>query len=47
LPGAGFGLSTRDYVRLSLAQPLSCLEESMNRIERFVNARSVDATDSN
>jgi arginine:pyruvate transaminase len=43
LPGAGFGSSTRDYVRLSLAQPLSCLEESMNRIERFANARGVDA----
>jgi arginine:pyruvate transaminase len=43
LPGAGFGCSTRDYVRLSLAQPLPCLEEAMNRIERFVNARSVDA----
>jgi arginine:pyruvate transaminase len=42
LPGAGFGLSTRDYVRLSLAQPISCLEESLNRIERFVNARAVD-----
>jgi len=44
LPGAGFGSSTRDYVRLSLAQPLSCLEESMNRIERFANARGADAT---
>jgi len=44
LPGAGFGRSTRDYVRLSLAQPLSCLEESMNRIERFVNARRIDAS---
>jgi arginine:pyruvate transaminase len=43
LPGAGFGCSTRDYVRLSLAQPLPCLEESMNRIELFVNARGVDA----
>jgi arginine:pyruvate transaminase len=43
LPGAGFGLSTRDYVRLSLAQPLSCLEESMNRIERFVNDRGADS----
>ena len=43
LPGAGFGRSTRDYVRLSLAQPLPYLEESMNRIERFVNARGVDA----
>ncbi|MBW2716233.1 MAG: pyridoxal phosphate-dependent aminotransferase [Deltaproteobacteria bacterium] len=39
LPGAGFGHSTRDYVRLSLAQPLPCLEESMNRIERFVVSR--------
>jgi bifunctional pyridoxal-dependent enzyme with beta-cystathionase and maltose regulon repressor activities len=38
LPGAGFGSSTRDYVRLSLAQPLPYLEESLNRIERFVNA---------
>lgn len=39
LPGAGFGRSTRDYVRLSLAQSLPYLEESMNRIERFVNSR--------
>jgi arginine:pyruvate transaminase len=38
LPGEGFGRSTRDYVRLSLAQPLPCLEEAMNRIERFVAA---------
>jgi hypothetical protein len=45
LPGEGFGNSTRDYVRLSLAQPLPYLEESMDRIERFVNLRSVDATD--
>jgi aspartate/methionine/tyrosine aminotransferase len=43
LPGEGFGRSTRGYVRLSLAQPLSYLEESMNRIERFVNASGVDA----
>jgi len=40
LPGAGFGDSTRDYVRLSLAQPLACLEEAMRRIERFATARS-------
>jgi len=39
LPGEGFGRSTRDYVRLSLAQPLPYLEESMNRIERFVASR--------
>jgi len=43
LPGAGFGQSTRDYVRLSLAQPLPYLEESLNRIERFVAARGADA----
>jgi len=43
LPGEGFGRSTRDYVRLSLAQPLPYLEESMNRIERFVNLRGLDA----
>jgi arginine:pyruvate transaminase len=41
LPGAGFGRSTRDYVRLSLAQSLSYLEEAMNRIERFVNDAGV------
>jgi len=40
LPGAGFGSSTRDYVRLSLAQPLAYLEESMNRLERFVTDRA-------
>ncbi len=39
LPGAGFGHSTRDYVRISLAQPISYLEVSMNRIGRFVGAR--------
>jgi arginine:pyruvate transaminase len=43
LPGEGFGRSTRGYVRLSLAQPLPCLEESMDRIERFVDARQADA----
>jgi arginine:pyruvate transaminase len=43
LPGEGFGNSTRDYVRLSLAQPLPYLEESMDRIERFVNIHSLDA----
>ena len=43
LPGEGFGDSTRDYVRLSLAQPLPYLEEAMNRIERFVSAHGVDA----
>ncbi len=42
LPGAGFGRSTRDYVRVSLAQPLPYLEEAMNRIERFVGARAAD-----
>ncbi|MBW2540596.1 MAG: aminotransferase class I/II-fold pyridoxal phosphate-dependent enzyme [Deltaproteobacteria bacterium] len=41
LPGEGFGSSTRDYVRLSLAQPLPYLEEAMDRIERFVSARGV------
>jgi arginine:pyruvate transaminase len=41
LPGEGFGRSTRDYVRLSLAQPLAYLEESMNRIEQFVASRSI------
>jgi aspartate/methionine/tyrosine aminotransferase len=45
LPGAGFGRSTRDYVRLSLAQSLPCLEEAMNRIERFVNARGAASAD--
>jgi arginine:pyruvate transaminase len=43
LPGEGFGRSTRDYVRVSLAQPLPCLEEAMNRIERFVEASGVAA----
>ncbi len=41
LPGEGFGRSTRDYVRLSLAQPLECLEASMDRIERFVNSSDI------
>jgi len=46
LPGAGFGQSTRDYVRLSLAQPLPYLDEAMNRIERFVKSRSEISADS-
>ena len=43
LPGEGFGRSTRDYVRLSLAQPLPYLAESMNRIERFVEVNRGNA----
>jgi arginine:pyruvate transaminase len=39
LPGEGFGESTRNYVRLSLAQSIEYLEESMNRIERFAAVR--------
>jgi len=42
LPGEGFGRTTRDYVRLSLAQPLPYLEESLNRIEQFVEDRNMD-----
>ncbi|HXV35939.1 MAG TPA: pyridoxal phosphate-dependent aminotransferase [Myxococcota bacterium] len=40
LPGAGFGESTRRYVRVSLAQPLAYLDAALQRIERFARARS-------
>lgn len=35
LPGQGFGESTKNYVRVSLAQPISTLRPAFDRIERF------------
>jgi arginine:pyruvate transaminase len=35
LPGAGFGECTRDYVRVSLAQPINILRPAFDRIEHF------------
>jgi arginine:pyruvate transaminase len=37
VPGAGFGPSAHDYVRLTLAQDRSTLGEAFDRIEGFVN----------
>ena len=36
VPGVGFGPSTRDYVRLSLAQDQVTLRRALERIGRFV-----------
>jgi arginine:pyruvate transaminase len=35
LPGAGFGSTTRDYVRVSLAQPVTVLKPALDRIEQY------------
>jgi arginine:pyruvate transaminase len=35
LPGAGFGECTRDYVRVSLAQPINVLRPAFDRIEAY------------
>jgi arginine:pyruvate transaminase len=39
LPGAGFGQSTRDYVRVSLAQPIKVLKPAFDRIARYARER--------
>lgn len=35
LPGVGFGQSTNNYVRVSLAQPINVLKPAFDRIERY------------
>jgi arginine:pyruvate transaminase len=35
LPGIGFGQSTSDYVRVSLAQPINVLKPAFDRIEKY------------
>jgi len=35
LPGIGFGQSTTDYVRVSLAQPINVLKPAFDRIEKY------------
>lgn len=37
LPGVGFGQSTNNYVRVSLAQPINVLKPAFDRIERYAN----------
>ncbi|MGS2723185.1 pyridoxal phosphate-dependent aminotransferase [Porticoccus sp. GXU_MW_L64] len=36
LPGIGFGEVTRNFVRISLAQPIEILQPAFDRIERFI-----------
>jgi arginine:pyruvate transaminase len=40
LPGAGFGASTRDYVRVSLAQPVTVLKPALDRIEAYAREKA-------
>jgi len=37
VPGGGFGQSTGNFVRITLAQPIEVLTEAFDRIEAFVN----------
>jgi arginine:pyruvate transaminase len=39
LPGAGFGATTREYVRVSLAQPVTILKPALDRIEAYARER--------
>jgi len=39
VPGEGFGPSAKDFVRVTLAQPVSVLTDAMLRIENFVKAQ--------
>ena len=39
LPGAGFGPSTRNYVRVSLAQPINILKPAFDRIEEYAREK--------
>jgi len=39
VPGEGFGPSAKDFVRVTLAQPVSVLADAMLRIEKFVKAQ--------
>ena len=38
LPGAGFGEVTREFVRVSLAQPINILKPAFDRIENFLGS---------
>jgi aspartate/methionine/tyrosine aminotransferase len=38
LPGIGFGQCCSEYVRVSLAQPISVLTPAFDRIERFLSS---------
>ncbi len=40
LPGAGFGACTRDYVRVSLAQPVTVLKPALDRIEAYAREKA-------
>ncbi len=39
LPGVGFGQSTTDYVRVSLAQPINILKPAFDRIEKYAQEK--------
>ena len=40
LPGVGFGRSTANYVRLSLAQPIIQLRPALDRLASFCQAQT-------
>ena len=44
VPGGGFGASTSDFVRVTLAQPIEVLSEAFDRIETFIDRRCKNAT---
>lgn len=44
VPGAGFGQVTVDYVRITLAQPISVLEKAMDRMAVMLGAAKAQAT---
>ncbi|MCV6604696.1 MAG: pyridoxal phosphate-dependent aminotransferase, partial [Porticoccaceae bacterium] len=39
LPGIGFGEVTRNFVRISLAQPIEVLRPALDRIEAYIKSR--------
>ena len=39
VPGEGFGPSAKDFVRVTLAQPVGILTDAMQRIENYVNVQ--------
>jgi len=41
LPGVGFGECTAGYVRVSLAQPINVIRPAFDRIEHFLEQRSI------
>ena len=42
LPGEAFGHCARDYVRLSLAQPINVLKPALDRVEQFCHELQLD-----